>query len=958
MLVVFAAGIARADLKENFENYSDGAFVSQTGGAWSGDAAWKISTQNGNKVLVLESPNSDLGLIYTGEEFSSAGEGYTMMMTMSASGLYSPYSGWLCDTDSYSPVAGHGHRFYAFPATFLDYGDRWSYIENVNYSITRDTKTYFRQYRRGENVKVYMSSAPITTANPGTLILDGTVPVLSAGGNYLGLYGVGTVSFDDIEFHAGNFIPDPDGMANSVLVENFESYSDGAFVSQTGGAWSGDAAWKISTQNGNKVLVLESPNSDLGLIYTGEEFSSAGEGYTMMMTMSASGLYSPYSGWLCDTDSYSPVAGHGHRFYAFPATFLDYGDRWSYIENVNYSITRDTKTYFRQYRRGENVKVYMSSAPITTANPGTLILDGTVPALSAGGNYLGFYGVGTVSFDDIEFRAGNYIPEGVRMPIIAWYGLQPGSDSLAQYQELAFCGFTHNLYPDQYTNYQDLQVALDRAQEAGVKMFVKPFGDVNQFIAQFKDHPALEGYFLDDEPKVGEFASLATQVQTIQNLDPNHWCYINLNPTYGHTDASSYENYVNSFLSTVPVKVLSFDHYPVTNNGIRADFYENLEIISAAARKKGIPFWAFARSAAWDDDYSLLPTQPQLRYEMFSNLAYGAQGLQYFTYWSPAYPFWDAPINTMAQRTSTWYLVQSMTKEIQQLAKVFWGAKVVRVGHTGDSIPSGTTQYTPMAPILDLTTTGSDGAVVSELTNGENNYLVVVNRDIYSTMTLNVTVDTTKNVFRVSKDGSVTALSSGAVTVEPADIVVLKWSNVVVIPGDFNSDNKVNATDIDLLSAAINSHSTSYATYDLTKDGKINSADMDYLITTILHTYYGDADLNHSVGVSDLSVLAAYYNTPSGASWANGDFDGNGAVGVSDLSILAANYNSGSASTVSWAEAYAQAFGTTSDVAVDDASDEATADEEDTSSTVCSSLGLSLIAGLALMGLMIVKLEE
>jgi hypothetical protein len=110
------------------------------------------------------------------------------------------------------------------------------------------------------------------------------------------------------------------------------------------------------------------------------------------------------------------------------------------------------------------------------------------------------------------------------------------------------------------------------------------------------------------------------------------------------------------------------------------------------------------------------------------------------------------------------------------------------------------------------------------------------------------------------------------------------------------------------------------------------------------------------VGVSDLSVLAAYYNTASGASWANGDFDGNGAVGVSDLSILAANYNSGSASTVSWAEAYAQAFGTTSDA--ETSSDEATADEEDTSSTICSSLGLSLIAGLAMLGLMLVKMEE
>jgi hypothetical protein len=173
--------------------------------------------------------------------------------------------------------------------------------------------------------------------------------------------------------------------------------------------------------------------------------------------------------------------------------------------------------------------------------------------------------------------------------------------------------------------------------------------------------------------------------------------------------------------------------------------------------------------------------------------------------------------------------------------------------------------------------------------------------------------------------------------------------------GDFNGDGLVNAKDIDLLSAAIKTPNPD-SKFDLTGEGLVNSADMDVLVKDILKTYYGDADLNHSVGVSDLSVLAAYYNTPSGASWANGDFDGNGAVGVSDLSILAANYNSGSASMVSWAEAYAQAFGTTSDA--DETTDASADDSEDTTSSVCSSLGLSLIAGLALMGLMMVKLEE
>jgi hypothetical protein len=119
----------------------------------------------------------------------------------------------------------------------------------------------------------------------------------------------------------------------------------------------------------------------------------------------------------------------------------------------------------------------------------------------------------------------------------------------------------------------------------------------------------------------------------------------------------------------------------------------------------------------------------------------------------------------------------------------------------------------------------------------------------------------------------------------------------------------------------------------------------------------GDANSDGAVNVSDLSVLAAYYNTTSGATWAMGDFDGDKDVDIADLSILAANYNSGSTSTLSWADAYTQVFGTTGD-AVNETSNKSTDDGEDSSSTICSSLGLSLIAGMVVMGMLIVKLDE
>jgi hypothetical protein len=111
----------------------------------------------------------------------------------------------------------------------------------------------------------------------------------------------------------------------------------------------------------------------------------------------------------------------------------------------------------------------------------------------------------------------------------------------------------------------------------------------------------------------------------------------------------------------------------------------------------------------------------------------------------------------------------------------------------------------------------------------------------------------------------------------------------------------------------------------------------------------GDANLDGMVDVGDLGILAANYGG-SGKTWAQGDFNGDGMVDDGDLGILAANYGTGASGTDFDAD-YAKVFGTESETTI---SEDTTA----TDSPICSSLGLSLIAGLTLMGLMLVKLEE
>jgi len=63
----------------------------------------------------------------------------------------------------------------------------------------------------------------------------------------------------------------------------------------------------------------------------------------------------------------------------------------------------------------------------------------------------------------------------------------------------------------------------------------------------------------------------------------------------------------------------------------------------------------------------------------------------------------------------------------------------------------------------------------------------------------------------------------------------------------------------------------------------------------IKYTYNGDANLDGSVDIKDLQILANNWQS-TGATWATGDFNGDGIVDIRDLQAIANNWQSGSSS--------------------------------------------------------------
>jgi ELWxxDGT repeat protein len=106
------------------------------------------------------------------------------------------------------------------------------------------------------------------------------------------------------------------------------------------------------------------------------------------------------------------------------------------------------------------------------------------------------------------------------------------------------------------------------------------------------------------------------------------------------------------------------------------------------------------------------------------------------------------------------------------------------------------------------------------------------------------------------------------------------------VDGDFDGDGNVNASDIDLIQAAIRSGSME-SQFDLNNDSLVNQADVDHLVRVILGTEFGDVNLDGDVDRGDVAATARGYGGTS-AGWESGDFDGDARVTLHDLVIIRA----------------------------------------------------------------------
>jgi hypothetical protein len=115
---------------------------------------------------------------------------------------------------------------------------------------------------------------------------------------------------------------------------------------------------------------------------------------------------------------------------------------------------------------------------------------------------------------------------------------------------------------------------------------------------------------------------------------------------------------------------------------------------------------------------------------------------------------------------------------------------------------------------------------------------------------------------------------------------------VATFPGDFDSDGRLDATDIDRLSAEFRA-GTNRAEFDVNGDRLVDQSDRQTWVNTLRMTYFGDSNLDGEFNSGDLvHVFGAgeYEDSLSiNSSWSEGDWNGSGDFDSSDL-VLAFQY--------------------------------------------------------------------
>jgi len=358
------------------------------------------------------------------------------------------------------------------------------------------------------------------------------------------------------------------------------------------------------------------------------------------------------------------------------------------------------------------------------------------------------------------------VPPSLDAPFIISYWCGPSQEqtNLERMKEIAECGFNVAQAPDLWEPASEAQVKfnlkfLDLCQQAGIKAFIfdgrvwkdgdwalsnpadipKIEKNLDEMIANYSKHPALMGYVLGDEMGYGSHPRLKLLNQYLLKKDPTHLPYYNNLPNYA-SSPKAYEREIKVFLKTVKPALFSWDAYWQMHEENELRYYfDNLEVVRRNCLKAKTPFNQIIVSLCHMGYREC--SEGDLRWQVWTSLAYGSRGIQYFTYVHVpgGMTTGDSPglLAKDMTRDRKWFYVQKINQHIAKLGPTLIKLTSTGVYHTDP--PVGTIPLLPEAPVKKID--GGSMVVGCFKDAAGKVYILPVNKSMNEARTFTLTLD-------------------------------------------------------------------------------------------------------------------------------------------------------------------------------------------------------------------------
>lgn len=338
-----------------------------------------------------------------------------------------------------------------------------------------------------------------------------------------------------------------------------------------------------------------------------------------------------------------------------------------------------------------------------------------------------------------------------------WVGPHQTEDQYLLYKEAAFNHVIEYLWEgDDYEkslllfkkiNGLKLFLNLDqRFLRTTIMDTVKKKNDISIFIKNTERNDNVAGYFLFDEPDSSNREIIQRYGSIVKEMTGKE-VWINF------MVEKQFES-VHAILGKYKPSIVSMDMYPFheKSNGIN-HYYKLIDAFRQLAIQYNVSFWGFVQSAGWLDIHNNYrkPTPAEIRLQAYTNIAYSAKGLWYYTYVEPRHSknIFAAILDKNDKPTETYDAVKSINIRVMSIAPWLIKLQPVEVFHC-DAIKGALNAF---APNRYLTSIEPQSALIGHFIKDEKHFMFIVNKD---------TVQSTNFVLSISSDiKSITLIDNG-----------------------------------------------------------------------------------------------------------------------------------------------------------------------------------------------------